>query len=170
MNLDLHGRGLRRGNNSYLQLRSSLESHNLINVQEVLDRVRDELEKYPNVVGTGISMKFKNGEVLDQPCIVVRVTKKIPNLKDGAVPAKIDGWPTDVIETGIPELTAAFPEPGCPLRPGNSIAHARHTGSGTLGCLVKDVSPLGTIRSYLDKSPFSDILFLNCRSRNSDEE
>ena len=49
-------------------------------------------------------MKFKNGEVLDQPCIVIHVTKKILNMREGVVPAYIDGWPTDIIETDVPQL------------------------------------------------------------------
>ena len=111
-----------------------------------LNRVRDELHKYPNVVGTGVSMKFKNGEVLDQPCIAINVTKKIPNMREGAVPANIDGWPTDVIETGIERVQNSLIGPECPLRPGISINHVRG-GEGTLGCLVRDLSHESKMRS-----------------------
>ena len=121
-----------------------------------LDRHRDSLLDYPNVVGTGVSMKFKNGEVLDRPCIVIYVTKKIPNLKKGAIPAEIDGCPTDVVETGVPTLrSTSFPGPVCPLQPGYSIGHYKVT-SGTLGCLVREKSGVG-----VSKSPFSDILLLS---------
>jgi hypothetical protein len=77
------------------------------------------------VVGTGVSMKYKNADVLDRPCIVVEVTKKIPNLKEGAIPTEIDGWPTDVIEIGVQKplsLPPVFHGPVCPLQPGYSIA------------------------------------------------
>jgi hypothetical protein len=74
----------------------------------VLERHRESLHNYPNVVGTGVSMKYKNGEVFDRPCISIHVTKKIPNLKEGAIPTEIDGWPTDVLETGVRELHQAM--------------------------------------------------------------
>jgi hypothetical protein len=121
---------------------------------KTLDRVRDELDKYPNVFGTGVSMKIKNGEVLDQPCIVISVTKKIPNMKEGSVPAYIDGWPTDVIETKVPKLIGA-----CSIQPGNSIQNPV-MGEGTLGCLVRDLSDEGRRHIIFDRSPFSDILLL----------
>ena len=73
-----------------------------------LDRVRESLHKYPNVIGTGVSLKFKDDKLLEQPCIVIRVSEKIPNLKNGAVPSEIDGWPTDVIEIGTVEPCSAF--------------------------------------------------------------
>ena len=131
---------------------------------KTLDRVRKELHKYPNVIGTGVSMKFKSGEVLDQPCIVIHVTKKIPNMREGVVPAFIDGWPTDVIEMDIPRAQGTFIEPECPLQPGNSIKHIalpETSLGGTLGCLVRDLSPESKSHTLHDKSPFSDILLLS---------
>jgi hypothetical protein len=122
-----------------------------------LDRVRESLNKLPNVVGTGVSLKFKNGKLYEQPCIVIRVTKKIPNLKDGAVPLEIDGWPTDVIEIGPMEPCSAFVEPACPLRPGNTIGNPKSNTFGTIGCLVRKRKS----GSKIDESPFSDIMLLS---------
>jgi hypothetical protein len=122
-----------------------------------LDQVRESLHKLPNVVGTGVSLKFKDGKLLEQPCIVIRVTKKIPNLKDGAAPVEIDGWPTDVLEIGPVEPCSAFVEPACPLRPGNTIGNPKSGTFGTIGCLVRKKKS----GSKIDESPFSEVLLLS---------
>jgi hypothetical protein len=123
----------------------------------VLKRYSDSLFKYPNVVGMGVSMKYKNGEVLDRPCIVVYVTKKVPNLKQGALPTELDGCLIDILETGLTRFAAStFVGPVCPLQPGYSIAHYK-VGSGTLGCLVREKPGTG-----VSNSPYSDILLLSC--------
>lgn len=127
----------------------------------VLYRVRRSLHKYPNVVGTGVSLKFKKGQLLQQPCIVVRVSKKIPNLKEGALPSEISGCPLDVIETGVMRPQAHWPEPVCRLLPGNSISH-RNGGMGTIGCLVRERLLVDRWKELYRTKPQSDILILSC--------
>ena len=62
---------------------------------------------------------------------------------------------------GCPATEVTFIEPECPLRPGNSINHIKRQGYGTLGCLVRDLSPEGREHIIFDRSPFSDILLLS---------
>lgn len=113
---------------------------------EILDkRGEDLLEKYPQVTGVAVSLRYRRGEVLaGHPCITFFVAQKLSpkDLGDSAVPLEIDGVPTDVVEAGVPQLHRARPRhhPGArlkPAEPGASISHAR-VSSGTFGCLVKD--------------------------------
>ena len=127
----------------------------------VLNRVRSLLHKYPNVIGSGVSLKFKHGHLLMQPCIVIRVSKKIPNIKEGALPSEIDGCPVDVIETGGMQPRSAFLEPACRLRPGNSISPISG-GLGTIGCLVKERLPVYRWKEVYRTLPQSDFLILSC--------
>ena len=122
----------------------------------VLEEHSKSIYNYPNVIGAGIGLKYKSKEVLDQPCIVIYVTKKILDLKEGAIPKEIDGCITDVIETTVPRaLSAANPGPVCPLTPGYSIGH-ENFGYGTLGCIVKDN---GVSRT---RAQYSNLLLLSC--------
>jgi hypothetical protein len=103
----------------------------------VCDLYRASLHEYPNVVGTGVSLKVTKNHVTNVPCIVVFVENKRPrHLLPRAIPEKIDGIPTDVVEVGTPVLrhytTRIRPTP-----PGYSIGHYGIT-AGTLSCLVRD--------------------------------
>ncbi len=103
-----------------------------------------------NVVACGVGYKITNGQVTDQPSIVVSVTRKLPLAQLSAqdlVPGSLDGVETDVIETGV---IRAFLEPGIragsglghrdrwrpTVPPGVSIGHEDVT-AGTFGCLVR---------------------------------
>jgi hypothetical protein len=119
--------------------RRLLESK-MVECSGVCDRVRSMLHEYPNVVGTGVSLKVTKNYVTDVPCIVVFVKNKIrpKELLPRAIPEKIDGIHTDVVESGKPVLRHYIrPSPRYPVPPGYSIGHTRVT-AGTLGCLVRD--------------------------------
>jgi hypothetical protein len=111
------------------------------------DRVTQAKEKHwseilakPNVVGVGIGMKETRGEQTGKVSMVVMVRQKIPveGLKSGvAVPATIDGVPTDVIEVGELRALQSRTDRWRPAPGGVSIGHFRIT-AGTLGCVVRD--------------------------------
>jgi hypothetical protein len=106
----------------------------------VCDLHRTSLYGYPNVVGIGVSLKVTKDYVTNVPCIVVFVKNKIrpKELLPKAIPEKIDGIPTDVVESGKPVLRHYIrPSPRYPVPPGYSIGHTRVT-AGTFGCLVRD--------------------------------
>lgn len=89
---------------------------------------RDDLLQLANVVAVGFGRKNGTGRF----CVTVSVTKKLPSdalAPSDLVPDEVDGWPTDVVETGI---IRAF---GWPARGGDSIGHVDIT-AGTLGCAV----------------------------------
>ncbi len=107
---------------------------------KICNRNRQLLHEYPNVVGTGVSLKVTKNYVTNVPCVVVFVKRKIrpKELLPKAIPEKIDGIPTDVVEAGTPVLRHYIrPIPPRPVPPGYSIGHIRVT-AGTLGCLVRD--------------------------------
>lgn len=86
----------------------------------------------------GLGYKEVNGKKTGQHCIIVSVRKKQPKSKLASrdlVPTSLDGYPTDVIETGqIRALATTDKVRPCPG--GMSIGHRKIT-AGTLGCLVK---------------------------------
>lgn len=91
------------------------------------------------VVGYGLGHKFKSWVDTGIPSIVVMVEKKLSKAKvnnSDLIPKTIDGFPTDVIETGkivALERTGKYkPAPG-----GCSIGHYLIT-AGTLGAIVRE--------------------------------
>ncbi len=112
---------------------------------ECKKRYEKALLKMPNVVGIGIGRKVVKGRETKETCIVVFVTKKIPEVhmrKEDVIPLELEGVKTDVIETGVIKSLAARrkavnrrgqirPAPG-----GVSIGHTAIT-AGTLGMLVR---------------------------------
>lgn len=99
-----------------------------------------------NVVGVGIGTKVKDGKVTRTSAIRFYVEKKIPKTavpKSSRLPAKIDGVPTDVIETGRFYAQQAVPIAQRRLRPAKGGCSVGFEGvgfvmAGTLGCLVTD--------------------------------
>jgi hypothetical protein len=70
-------------------------------VRAVKDRVEPQLLALPGVVAVSVGRKVIGGTVTTQRAIVVAVRRKIArHLVDpaDAVPAEIDGVPTDVVE------------------------------------------------------------------------
>jgi hypothetical protein len=71
---------------------------------EVKRRHESELLRKPNVVAVGVGFRTRAGQLTDEVCIVVSVTRKRPvaQLKrDEGVPASLEGVPLDVVETGV---------------------------------------------------------------------
>jgi len=105
---------------------------------EVKRRHLDLLLSRRNVVACGVGYKETRGQRTDEPCVVVSVTKKMPEaqlLPEDIVPKRLEGVKTDVVETGViralQDRTARWrPAPG-----GVSCGHIDIT-AGTLGCLV----------------------------------
>ena len=110
-----------------------------------------------NVVACGVGYKISQGQVTDEPSVIVSVTRKLPVAQlavQDMVPDDLDGVPTDVLETGVirafqtphpeqaPAPTPAAAQGGHRDRwrptapPGVSIGHKDIT-AGTFGCLVR---------------------------------
>ena len=70
---------------------------------EVKARYEASLLKKANVVGVGVGFKEQGGKLTDEIALVVNVSRKLPatqlSLQD-IIPAKIEGIPVDVRETG----------------------------------------------------------------------
>jgi hypothetical protein len=71
-----------------------------------------ELMRKANVVGVGIGLRKRGGEYIDEPVIVVSVTRKVPRSMldtDDVIPQELEGVPVDVQAIGEPR---AFEERG----------------------------------------------------------
>lgn len=112
-----------------------------------IEQVRRVKEKYAqlllskrNVVGCGVGYKVVGGRRTEELCVVVSVTKKLPEDQlspDDIVPKKLDDVKTDVQETGeIRALNQSRKDRWRPAPGGVSCGHIDIT-AGTLGCLVK---------------------------------
>ncbi len=67
------------------------------------NRVQESLLQYPNVVAVAEGTKMKNGQPTNTKCLVVYVSKKVPESKlkkAEIIPDEIDGIPLDVVEVG----------------------------------------------------------------------
>lgn len=72
-------------------------------IAAVQDKYNDKLLGYPNVVGTGIGLRQRQGKATDEFCLVVMVRRKLPPEQlpaGGALPSELDGVGIDVLETG----------------------------------------------------------------------
>ncbi len=113
------------------------------------DAVRDDLESYPNVIGTCLGPKRVDDRSTDEQAVIVLVSRKLPEAQlaaDERIPetVTIDGEavPTDVQEVGEPGTQAAVrPVPAAapdrkgrfrPAPAGVSCGHPEST-AGTLG-------------------------------------
>jgi hypothetical protein len=66
-------------------------------------RYDEQLLGFPNVVGTGIGYRRRNGQPTGELCLVVMVSQKLSPREldaDSILPRQVDGVPIDVIETG----------------------------------------------------------------------
>ena len=109
-------------------------------VIQTKDKYVSELLEKPNVVGVGIGIKETRGEQTGELSMVIMVRQKLPleGLKSGvAVPAVVDGVPTDVIEVGELRALQSRTDRWRPAPGGVSIGHYQIT-AGTLGCVVRD--------------------------------
>jgi S1-C subfamily serine protease len=81
------------------------------------------------VVGVGVGLKNSTGPL----SVIVNVTKKLPEdalAAQDVIPYAVEGFPTDVVETGIIRALSR------PAFGGDSIGHYAIT-AGTLGCVVR---------------------------------
>lgn len=72
-------------------------------IAAVQSRHDDHLLGFPNVVGTGIGYRQVAGAPSGELCLVVMVSKKIPESvlpAQAVLPRELDGVTIDVIETG----------------------------------------------------------------------
>jgi hypothetical protein len=104
-----------------------------------------------NVVGVAVGNKYTGGEDTGTPCIVVKVSVKLPQDElddEDIVPATLDDVPTDVDESGFFH-PLAFNSRLRPAPGGASISH-RNGGIGTLGtgCLDEEDAEVGIPRRY----------------------
>jgi hypothetical protein len=87
-------------------------------IQAVKKAREAELLAKANVIGVGVGLRRRGGELLDEPALVVLVSQKVPRaqLAEGDfIPNQIDGVPVDVQEIGFirSQATAFKPsEPG----------------------------------------------------------
>jgi hypothetical protein len=111
-------------------------------IQKVKESHKAALLTKPNVVGVGVGLRERRGQVLDELAVKVLVTQKLPRAgltAQATVPNEVDGVKTDVMQVGIiralqPRTDRWRPAPG-----GVSIGHYQIT-AGTLGCVVRDRS------------------------------
>jgi hypothetical protein len=72
--------------------------------QAVKEKYEPQLLNYPGVVGVGVGLRSRGGELGEQVCIVVMVQKKQPASAlppDELLPTELDGVPVDVQESGV---------------------------------------------------------------------
>jgi len=110
--------------------------------RQIYTQALPHLFKRQNVVACGLGYKIRGTESTDELSLIVSVVQKVPEAQlsqHDLVPKKLDGLPTDVIETG--HIRALMPDldPKArhrPAQPGVSIGHYQIT-AGTFGLLTQ---------------------------------
>jgi hypothetical protein len=72
-------------------------------VQSVKAKHERELMRKRNVVGVGVGLRQRAGQMTDEVCIVVSVRQKLPRdqiAPKDVIPTELDGVPVDVQVTG----------------------------------------------------------------------
>jgi len=72
-------------------------------LRRVKTKHEGELMRKANVVGVGIGLRRRRGELTDEPTIVVSVTHKVPRSKlkaEDVVPQELDGVRVDIQAVG----------------------------------------------------------------------
>jgi len=121
---------------------------NLNKFNEVKEKLKKEIWKYPNVIGISNTPKRKivKGIEIDIPCIRIYVSKKIPKnqLKPSdVIPEEVDGIKTDIVEVGkfkrMVEIPISdFRKRYRPVIAGISTSRADEVARGTIGWFVID--------------------------------
>jgi hypothetical protein len=112
-----------------------------MNLEPVIQTKRRNLNyllSRKNVVACGVGFKETERGMTDEPCVVVSVTRKMPEAQLSSadvVPKKLGEVKTDVVETGVIRALQGHTDRWRPAPGGVSIGHADIT-AGTLGCLV----------------------------------
>lgn len=71
--------------------------------KRVQEKYNEQLMALPQVVGTAVGLKKRQGQYTNQVAVVVMVERKLPStqLAPGeAAPRELEGVPVDVMETG----------------------------------------------------------------------
>ncbi|MGD8603625.1 MAG: hypothetical protein PVF49_03535 [Anaerolineales bacterium] len=101
---------------------------------------KEAILKKPNVVGTGVGFRYRNGKPTNELAVVAMVTHKLPRagLKPGELlPRTVGGVPVDVIQVGRLRAYTERTDRWRPAPGGVSIGHYQVT-AGTLACNVQD--------------------------------
>lgn len=112
-----------------------------MNLEPVIQTKRQNLSyllSRRNVVACGVGFKETERGITDEPCVVVSVTRKMPEAQlspADIVPKKLGEVKTDVKETGVIRALQGHTDRWRPAPGGVSIGHIDIT-AGTLGCLV----------------------------------
>ncbi len=72
-------------------------------IAAIQERHDARLMRFPNVVGTGIGYRQRNGQITEELCLVVMVSQKRERSDlpaQAILPRELDGAPVDVVETG----------------------------------------------------------------------
>lgn len=80
-----------------------MEEKEVERLKAIKDAHEAELLRKPNVVGVGIGLRQRDGEITGEPAIVVSVTEKVPFSQlapDDAIPRELEGIPVDVQAVG----------------------------------------------------------------------
>jgi S1-C subfamily serine protease len=91
-----------------------------------------------NVVACGVGLKESEGQLLNEPCVIVSVTHKVPKAQlspDDLVPQILGSVRTDVQQVGVFRAWQGPTGRYRPAVPGISCGHIDVT-AGTFGCLV----------------------------------
>jgi len=130
-----------------------MDSKVITQIRPIKEAAEDDLLTLPNVVGVDIGTKRVKGKDTGEPTIIVLVSNKTRVSGAGAVPTRIQGVKTDVVErvyvlagsnliSGNPELAAlTLPDTGKydPLMGGISFGPCRSSQlGGTMGAIVTD--------------------------------
>lgn len=92
-----------------------------------------------NVVACGVGYKITGGQSTGETSVVVSVARKVPMsqlARSQRVPQSIQGFKTDVVETGVIRALQDPKQRMRPARPGVSVGH-RDITAGTFGYLVR---------------------------------
>jgi hypothetical protein len=80
-----------------------VQNDELERLRVVKDLHEKDLMQKANVVGVGIGLRQRKGELTDEPVIVVSVTHKSPAFMmapEDVIPTELDGVPVDVQAVG----------------------------------------------------------------------
>lgn len=71
---------------------------------ELKDHLESELLKKANVVGVGVGLRQRDGEITEEIVLVVMVKEKVPISElapEDRIPEEINSVPIDVVEVGL---------------------------------------------------------------------
>lgn len=83
--------------------RGAVSDQDYSRIREIKDRFEDMILIKANVVGVGIGLREQAGERLEEVCLVVMVTHKVPRTElapEDMIPTEIEGVGVDVQVVG----------------------------------------------------------------------